>query len=58
MKSSPGDRNALLIHDELGEVPLDGVDEGPTLLALQVGEQRVLGAAVHVDLREEIEFRA
>lgn len=51
----PVHRLPLFVHHELGEVPLDRVDEEPALLLLQEGPQRMGGAAVDVDLGEHVE---
>ena len=53
--SEPGLGLPLLVHHELGEVPLDGVHEEAALLVLQVHPERVGRAAVHLDLAEHVE---
>lgn len=47
---------ALLVHDELGEVPFDKVAQGPSLLFLHILPQRVRVRAVHIDLVEQVEL--
>src|SRR6516225_3526130 len=47
------DDSSLLVYQELGEIPLDGVAEEPTFFALQPLVQRVGAAAVHFDLRKQ-----
>jgi hypothetical protein len=52
--SQPGDRDALLVDNELSEVPLDSVHEEPALLLLKERPQGVGRPAVHVDLGEHV----
>lgn len=49
-------RLAILVDNELGEVPFDSVEKHATLLLLQVLPQRVGRLAVHVNLVEQIEL--
>lgn len=50
------DRLAVLVNDELGEVPLDAVEQHSALLLLQILPQWVSSLAVDVDLLEEVEL--
>src|ERR1017187_4879841 len=45
--------SSLLVHEELGEVPLDGVTEDAALLALEKLVQRMSAVAVHFDFGEQ-----
>jgi len=47
--------DTLLVHHELGEVPLDGVDEEPSLLSLEKSKEWVRVTAVDVDFGEHVE---
>lgn len=49
-------RLAILVDNELGEVPFDAVEEHAALLLLQVLPQRMGCLAVHLDLVEQIEL--
>lgn len=49
------DGHSLLVGHELGEVPLDGVDQKSGLLLLEIDPERVGVATVHVDLGEHVE---
>lgn len=46
---------SVLVNDELGEVPFNGIDQSPTLLLLQVLVQWVGAAAIDVNFLEQIE---
>lgn len=50
------DRLAILVDDELGEVPLDAVEQHSALFLLQILPQWVGGLAVDVDLLEEVKL--
>jgi len=45
---------ALLVDKEFGEVPLDGVDDGPVLLLLQEVPQGMGLLAVHIDFGVQV----
>lgn len=47
---------AILVNDELGKVPLDGISKEPMLLLLQVLPQRVSGRAIDIDLAEHVKL--
>jgi hypothetical protein len=47
---------AVLVDDELGEVPLDGVEQGAALLLLQVLEEGMSSLSVDINLLEQIEL--
>src|SRR6516162_1702797 len=49
------DDSSLLVDQEFGEVPLDGVAKQPAFLVLEELVQRVGAAAVDLDLREDRE---
>lgn len=49
-------RFAILVNDELSEIPLDGIDQCATLLLLQKLVQWMRSLAVHVDLLEQVKF--
>src|ERR1019366_908664 len=49
---------ALLVHQELGEVPLDAIAQQATLFALQKLEDRMRVVAVDLDLREQRKVHA
>lgn len=51
-----GYRDALGVHQELGEVPLDELPEEASLLVLQVHPQGVGVVAVHVNLGKHIKL--
>ena len=56
-RPQPGHGPPLLVDDELGEVPLDGVDEEARLLLLQEGPQGRGAAAVHIYLGKHVELK-
>lgn len=49
-------RLPILVHDELGEVPLDGIEQRTTLALLQELPQRMRLVPVDVYLGEQIEL--
>lgn len=51
-------RVAVLVHDKLGKVPLDGIEQGAALLLLQELPQRVRFVPVDVNLGEQIKLGA
>lgn len=56
LRSVPFHRLPLLVHDELGEVPLDGIEQRTALALLQELPQRVRFVPVDVDLREQVKL--
>ena len=56
-RPQPGHGPPLLVDDELGEVPLDGVDQEARLLLLQEGPQGRGAAAVHIYLGKHVELK-
>jgi len=48
----------VFVDQELGEVPLDGVDDKSRLFRLEIFPQWVGSLAIDVDLREKIELDA
>lgn len=50
------DRLAVLVDDELGEVPLDAIGQHATLLLLEIHPERMGRLAIHVDLLEQIKL--
>lgn len=49
-------RLTVLVHQELAEVPFDEISQCPTLLVLEVLEQRVSLLAIDVDLGEHVKL--
>src|ERR1019366_6241180 len=49
---------SLLVHQELGEVPLDAIAQQAALFALQELEDRMRVVAIDLDLREQREVHA
>jgi len=47
-------RLTILIHNKLGEVPLDGVHQEPTLLIFKVNPERVGISSINIDLTEHV----
>lgn len=50
----PFNRLAILVDDELGEVPLDEAAQGAALLVLEVFPERLGLVSVHVSLLEDV----
>uniref|UniRef100_A0A8D8SDY7 Uncharacterized protein n=1 Tax=Cacopsylla melanoneura TaxID=428564 RepID=A0A8D8SDY7_9HEMI len=50
------DGNTVLVNNELGEVPLDGINQSSSLLVLQKFEQRSSIVPVDLDLFEKIKI--
>lgn len=49
-------RLSVLVHHELGEVPLDGIHQEARLLVLEVLPQRVCPVAIDIHLAEHVEL--
>lgn len=49
-------RLALLIDNELGKVPFDGINHESTLFVFQIGEKGMLILAVNINLLKHIKF--
>lgn len=49
-------RFAALVDDELGEVPLDGVEQQAALFLLQILPQWMCAFAIHVNLFEQVKL--
>ena len=56
-RPQPGHGPPLLVDDELGEVPLDGVDQEARLLLLQEGPQGRGAAAIYIYLGKHVELK-
>lgn len=49
-------RNSLPVHNKLGEVPLDQIEQSASLLLLQELPQRMRRFPVHVHLLKQVEL--
>jgi hypothetical protein len=49
-------RFSILIDNEFGEIPFDGVKESSALLLLQILPQRMRAFAIHFDLLEQVKL--
>ena len=53
--TKPGHRAPCFIHNKLGEVPFDSIDEEAALLLLQEVPERVCVTSVDVDFGKHVE---
>lgn len=57
IRPMPLDRLPILINDKLGEIPLDKISQGASLLVLQVLPQRMGVAPVNIHLLEHVKLQ-